>query len=482
MGGITEVPDREGCSDDASLLGLASGLIVGETKARMEAHVSRCEPCRDELERWRHEWQSQFDDEGRPDAGLEAFQKRVGERLDGLTPGLVRPAWRTHSRGVLAGVEAWIGWTKQHLVPAMAAALVFLGAVSLYQWGRLAERDALPQARLIELEGRALLRAAMLQNSRVLQDWSAVSGNPPDSLAIAASLRDLEVVEFPRATGGAYFMPTVLRVDGEGAQLGASLDRDPMLRAEVDEYTRRFSDVLLPLSDALVEAGRVGQARTLFDHLRRQHPEIVGNWYGEAEMRKLEGDHSGAIALYEEMKRRNVAPGDPRPDHYAGYSYSVLGDVERALESYNRALVLAPDYAKVYYNRAQLYRQMASLASEERQRLYQEDMSRALEAAASALEVEGDANPRITFTLAILHAVREEAGSRDLALEFLEKAMQWERSYVMRAQAEPAFAFFRDARNEPYHSRFDQLIERYRVRSTRFGPRQESYDPKVFIE
>ena len=45
-----------------------------------------------------------------------------------------------------------------------------------------------------------------------------------------------------------------------------------------------------------------------------------------------------------------------------------------------------------------------------------------------------------------------------------------------------AFAFFRDPRNEPYHTRFQDLLERYRIRSTAFGAREQPYDPSVFVE
>ena len=472
------------CPEEAELLDYACGELSGRERTRTATHLAQCASCSDDVAEWREQLDALFDSRHEPTPELKAFQHRILRALGavGDEPIGESAASATLTAQPATRLRRWIP-SARGAVLAEAAAIAALLLVVAYLGGRVQERDSAADTRLVALQSAALVRAAMLDNLRLLTDWGGAAGRTPDaSQTITASLRSFDLVQLPRAAGGVYALPTVLRVNGEVSDLGASIDRDPTLRAEVVDYTRRFSDSLLPLSDLLVQAGRVTQARTLFDWLRRQYPDDSSYWLSGAEMHKLDRDHPGAIALYEEMIQRGMATSDPRPYHYAGYSYFVLGNLEQALDYYDRALAIDPGYAKVYYNKALLYRQLSGRAAADRERLYDMNMRQALAATERAYEVEGDANPQITFTLAILHAVRDNAASRDSALLFLERAMQWARAYVPRAEAEPAFAFFRDARNEPYHTRFQELLERYRVRTATVGARQGPYDPRVFVE
>jgi tetratricopeptide (TPR) repeat protein len=461
------------CPGEEALLAFALDELPEGQRRSIAAHLEGCEDCGREIEAWGAAASPWLGEAGA--RRFDAFQRRVSGALERAVRSESGAPWR----GVVRQLFEW--FMRVGLIPAMGAALVALTGLTLYQGGRLVERDSAAQARLAEEQATALLREAMLENLQLQQGWAVASGRAPNGQAIAASLRNFDLVQLPRASGGAYVLPTVLRVSGEASALGASLDRDPGLRAEVDDYTQHFSDALLPLSDELVEAGRVEQARRLFGYLRRQYDD-PSYWLAEAEMCKQVQDHIGAIAIYEEMIRRGMAKSDPRPYHYAGYSYATIGDSQKALEYYDRALAIAPNYAKVFYNKAILYRSLPGLAPAERERLYKENMGRAQAATEQAYDTEGDSNPRITFQMAILAAAQGDTRGRERALDFLERAMQWERAYVVRAQAEPAFEYFRDPGHEPDHTRFQQLIERYRLRPSRFGARQEPYDPKVFVE
>ena len=490
------------CPDDDQLEAYVTGSLQAGEHGTIEAHLETCESCREEVEEWRREWRSLFNENGEPNQELEAFQDRVRHALyrvsdEGSDPAAQsasqqkRPATTTMqmvqasepTAGLRSWFSVWMAWLKgPALVPAMAIGLMAFVGLSVYQAGRLAERDSAPQRQVIELEAGTQVRAAMLETIRALSEWRVAVENGADTRAVAASMRRVDLVELPRAAGAPFPLLAVSRVGGEISALGASLDRDQTLRAEYDDYLRRLSDTLPPLADVLVQTGKVEHARILFAFLRREHPEIAGNWYGEAEMCKLDQDHRAAIALYEEMIQRGVVRSDPRPYHYAGYSSFLLGHFSEALEYYDKALAIAPGYAKVYYNKALLYRQMPGLTPGERERLYEENWQRALDLTQRAYAAAGEANPRITFTLAILHAVRENDSNRDRALIFLERAIQGERTYLTRAQAEPAFSFFRDPRNEQYYSRFQDLLDRYRSRSSQSGALQGPYDPDIFIE
>ena len=487
---------EDDCPDDDLLLAYAADRLTAAERAVISSHLDTCEACREEVEEWRREWSSLFAQNGEPSAELKAFQDKMRQALYRLSdeeptaaspvsssqpggePGVAFRIWQSIRQLILGGDS------RRGVVLAEASMIAILLAVVGYQAGRLAERDSAAATQIVELQTRALVRAVMLENLSVLNAWGVSSSGGSDSQAIAASLRNFDLVQLPRSAGGAYTLPTLLQVRGEASALGSTLDRDAGLRAEVDDYSSRFSTTLLALSDLLVETGKVEQARKLFAYLRREHPEDVANWFAEGEMRKLEQDHTGAIALYEEMIQRGMATTDPRPYHFAGYSYSVLDNFDQALKYYKRALEISPNYAKVYYNVAQLYRQKSELAPGERDRLYDENLKRAIATTEQAYQTTHDTNPRVTFTLSILHAGRKGATKQDResALDFLKRALQRERSYVLRAQSEPAFEFFRDLRNEPYHTRFQELLDQYRPRSSQFGARQGSYDPKVFVE
>lgn len=64
----------------------------------------------------------------------------------------------------------------------------------------------------------------------------------------------------------------------------------------------------------------------------------------------------------------------------------------------------------------------------------------------------------------------------------LERSLQKERLYVTRAEKEQAFAVFRERANEPYYSRFKDLLDRYRPVAGTLGARSGLYDPNTYNE
>lgn len=473
---ITDDLETKDCRNSGELLAYARAELTGNDKAAIEAHISACAGCHEEVEEWRSQLDSLFLENAEPTAGLQAIRDMVRQaysrrrddhpievtpatapRLRKSSPAAQMAAAATERTGnEISWFRALIAWFNGPiLVRSMATALVFLGGLTTYQAGRLAERDSTAQSELVELRAVSLALAEMRESLRALNDARAAQDRSGD---VAAAIRRVNFVQ-----------PT-------------SLSNQPGLRDEYDDYARQLADGLLPLADMLVQAGMVKQARTLFAYQRSQHPEDTRYWFAEATMSKLDQDHEAALAIYQEMIRRGMAERDPRPYHFAGWESSELRRFDLAERYYDQALDLAPGYCKVYLNKAYNAQVRPGLAQAERERLFNANLRLAFDCTEKAYAAEGDANPRITFTLAILHAVRGTNDDRDRALNFLEKAILAERSYLTHAQADPAFAYFRDLRNEPYYGRFQNLISRYRVRSSQFGALQGPYDPKVFVE
>jgi tetratricopeptide (TPR) repeat protein len=476
LAGLDASPADSACPSDDELQAYVAGALDRDERRAIEAHVDACEPCREDVETWRLEWRAGFAANGEAISELESLRETAAETK--------RPETRNRDLssgdGLAARPVAWLD--ARVLVPALASALLACIGLSAYLAGRLAERTSASDRQIAELQAAAQVRMAMLETIHAIGEWRTAVESGADARAVAASMRRVDLLELPRTAGAPFPLMAVSPVGGNVSTLGASLDHDPVLRSEYDDYLRRLSDMLPSLSDALVETGKIEQARMLLAFLRREQPGVVDNWYGEAEMFKLAGNQRAAIALYEEMIQRGLANGDPRPHHYAGYSSFLLGDFDAARRYYDKALAIAPRYAKVYYNKAVLYRQMPGLGPAERERLYEENWRRAFELTEQAYAAAGESNPRIVFTLAILHAVRPGASNRDRALFLLERAIGGERAYLTRAQQDPAFSAFLEPRNEPHYSRFRELVDRYRSLSAESAALKGPYNPDVFIE
>ena len=73
----------------------------------------------------------------------------------------------------------------------------------------------------------------------------------------------------------------------------------------------------------------------------------------EASSALLRGNVAQALALYTEALRDNTLPNDRRAAilNDRGVAYHRLGQTKLALDDYNRAVQLFPEYAAVYNNR-----------------------------------------------------------------------------------------------------------------------------------
>ena len=138
---------------------------------------------------------------------------------------------------------------------------------------------------------------------------------------------------------------------------------------------------------------------------------------------------------------RRIDSGDPRPHHYAGWSYYEIGDLEKTILYYRKALEIDPQYAKVLFNLAMLYLDHPDHAPANGRREAKELLRRAEEISLAHWEKEGESNPRVPYTLAILSAVKEDWTS---CLDWLEIALNLAPWYSLRAENERWFQLIRD--------------------------------------
>jgi len=310
---------------------------------------------------------------------------------------------------------------------------------------------------------------------------------------------EIQVLELSTHVGQLPY-PTLKPLSARQSVLAVEIDRHADLHASYTAFLEQWSKVFLQLGDVLVQTGKIEDAIKVFKYLTEKSPDnkpllfTLGELYKmfansdpEGDPERFEQYHKEAIAVYEEMLKR--WPSDPRPPHYAGFSYFQLGDYVKALEYYDRALKIFPDYAKVYFNKALVYKEMPGLSKSERDLLFEENFQKALNLTKKAYKKQEESNkkqeesnPRVPFTLAVLYAdLYAETGEKDKkdkALEHLEQAIRRNPFYITRAEKERAFEIFR---GDP---RFTNLLNRYRpAEHGRFGLEHEAeFNPNIFIE
>lgn len=283
-------------------------------------------------------------------------------------------------------------------------------------------------------------------------------------------------VEVFRAAGNGkeYWYPTWgrksvdLKAIAEGSQHAS-------LKPRYDEYLKEWTDIFLELSDILVQRGKLDGAMRVFQCLTNAHPDDKSFWFALGELYKINGQHREAIDVYEQMIKRGLADRDPRPWNFAGWSYFESGEYDKALECYNRALEVFPDYAKCLYNRALVFKAVGKT------QFYKRDFQRALALTLNAYRKEGDTNPRVPFSLAVLSV---EKGETEAAISYLKQALQQDRTYAVRMAKERAFvAHSLWMFSSPYYSKFRELHDRYLIPGRRFSMRLEKdFNPGRFSE
>lgn len=400
-----------------------------------------------------------------------------------------------------SALPLFTGW---HAVLARRSALALLGlniaqaAVLLFLGGRDYERRTTL---------RREVRLAIDASYRDAAELMALMAGPLSRLEDRAqAIRVIPAVAY----GESYPYPVLSNPRGDtesASRLAEGLHAFPDLRPDYERSLVTWSVVFRDLGDVLVRKAKIPEAIQVFEYLRTQtNTSDLGILYALGELYKLTDGHRKAIEVYEWMIRRGLANVDPRPWHFAGWSFFELGDFEQALRHYDKALAVFQqavreykgkrkpysDYAKIYYNKALLYARMPGLEDAARKQLVAENIQRALNIALEASPEVRDENPRVSFTLALLYTKKGEleplleVRKRDWdgALKYLEAAIRRERTYIVRAEKDPAFSTFRDKKNQPYQKHFSDLLEHYRpAAEDGFGPRLEAvFDPTIFSE
>lgn len=298
------------------------------------------------------------------------------------------------------------------------------------------------------------------------------------TVTVARQVRVLTVA----ANGTTFPYPTFGQEPPNVLAIGEGLRQFPALQTEYHDYLAQWPDIFRQLGESLVVAGNLDGAIQVLDYLRHVPPydRDKSLLFLLAESYKMRGDHREAIAVYDDMIQRGLADRDARVYHYIGWSHFELHDYDRALAYYDEALRLSPRYSKVFYNRALAYQAKSGLSAAERARLVDDNLQRALDLTLEAYAHAGD-TPRILFTLSLLYTAKQEPA---LALQYLARVLQQSRAYVVRLDYERAFAFFRDPAQEPYHTEFVALLERYRPRAQGSSAEsaEEPFDPTIFWE
>jgi len=356
-------------------------------------------------------------------------------------------------------------------------------------------REAMIVTLLLALVGQAYLdNSHRADNERQLAVMETVVNDQRQSAQLLISLakgyaarveKDASRIEVVAAVARGHTFPYPTFGDADplvATALAEELLRSPARRVEYEAYLLQWADIFRALGSTLAEVGKIPEAIRVFAYLieSMQKPttdieseRLLGLFYGIGELYKMKGDHRAAILIYDRIIEHGLAPMDPRPAHYAGWSWYILGLYEKALAYYDDALRIDPGYAKVLYNKALIFRDTNQQAE------YRKHLDKAIELTEEAYEREGDTNPRIPFSLAIFYA---EIGDLENALTMLERACAVEPFYVVRAEKEQAFDVFRDPQKEVYHSKYQALLERHRARQHALGSPSSTYDPNVYNE
>lgn len=273
------------------------------------------------------------------------------------------------------------------------------------------------------------------------------------------------------------------------SKISEALSRYDDLRTDCVEYIKRWAEIFQQLGDLLVKTDKIDEAIITFESVAENIAFDKPILFALGELYKMRGgknrdnpqkfrlNHEKAITIYDKMIDFQAFPKDPRPYHFAGYSYFQLKEYKKALEYYDKALEIFPDYAKVYFNKALVYREMPSLTEKKRKQLVDLNFEKVLTLTLEAERKQGESNPRVPFTLAVIYA---EIGEMDKVLEKLELAFHLNPLYVIRAEKERAFEVFRKIPN----SEFEKLLKRFHPLSRgKFGYDHETeFNPKIFSE
>jgi len=378
--------------------------------------------------------------------------------------------------------RAWRRFQAQNIgyrtiMAGMAIAAILVGSV------------VLPPRRVSEAGARSAIYAAL---PKVVEARTHLKKAPTrQEVKIVAQQVEVRLIH---VNGVTLPWPTLSPETANVTAIGAGLRQFPSLRRVYHDYLAQWIELFPHVDDSLSDSNLSG-AIQVFEYLRHVSPydRDKSLRFSLGELYKLRGkdddnSHRQAIAVYDDMIASGMAEGDPRPWHYAGWSFFKLHEYDRALEYYEKALSLlppnAPTRAKILYNIARAYEAKGGLSTEDHRRLVDNNIQRALDITLAADQCEGRVNARVPFTLAILYAVKQEPAT---ALHYLERAIQQRPIYAVRAKGENAFeeTFLNPAHPlSRYHQEFLNLLEQYwpQAQGSRTEGGEEPFNPCIFWE
>lgn len=181
----------------------------------------------------------------------------------------------------------------------------------------------------------------------------AAPAQTPNPMTREQALTGLGGADVEGRRQAAAWMGEVGRLDDVPALVKVLRDPDPVVRALAEhalwQVWSRSGD---PAIDALFQEGvalmtrREGPAAiAIFSRIIERRPEFAEGWNKRATVYFLMGEYQKSLADCEEVLKRN-------PSHFgvlAGYGqiYLQLGDPERALSYFERALAVNPNMEQV---------------------------------------------------------------------------------------------------------------------------------------
>jgi tetratricopeptide (TPR) repeat protein len=181
----------------------------------------------------------------------------------------------------------------------------------------------------------------------------AAPAQTPNPMTREQALAGLGGADVEARRQAAAWMGEVGRMDDVPALVKVLRDPDPVVRALAEhalwQVWSRSGDTAI---DALFQEGvalmtrREGPAAvTIFSRIIERRPEFAEGWNKRATVYFLMGEYQKSLADCEEVLKRN-------PSHFgvlAGYGqiYLQLGDPERALSYFERALAVNPNMEQV---------------------------------------------------------------------------------------------------------------------------------------
>jgi tetratricopeptide (TPR) repeat protein len=473
------VDKQDDCPDSEDLIAFIEGSLSEGKRQEIAVHVAVCAHCAVETGRV-------FKAHLHYERSREKMLERTAERLkaEGLW---ARPSWKEALARLLSASQEIalpaVLLRRFALFASVSFAVLLLAAAVLltsflYERGKNAGlRESLSQQDMRRDVAQAIREGLRDTNELLMMMSSSQTEN------VAHRIEQIEVLELKTQSGEIPY-PTLRPLAERQSLLTIALDSDPESRAQYVDFLEQWSKVFQQMGDTLVQTGKVEEAIRVFEYLARKNPESKPLLFALGELYKMmaSGDdsansrvyHEKAIGVYEEILRRD--PRDPRPLNYAGFSYYRIKNHTKALEYYDKATSISPGYAKVYFNKALAYRDMPDLTPAEKARLFEINFQKALSLTLDAYRAQGESDPRVSFTLAVLYA---ESGKLADSLFYLEKAVRRNPFYITRAEKERAFQVFR----ESSHREFFDILNRYRPAQGRFGLQHEpDYNPGIFAE